>query len=75
MKQWFSDNCPQLPNSEILLYKIVVILFPGPELRKLLKWPRPLPLEDERVRLLREVLYRCSYPVVYFFVSISLQLC
>lgn len=29
--------------------------YTGPELRKLLKWPRPLPLEDERVRLLREV--------------------
>ncbi|CAL5370982.1 unnamed protein product [Camellia sinensis] len=27
----------------------------GPELRKLLKWPRPLPLENERVRLLHEV--------------------
>lgn len=27
----------------------------GPELRELLKWPRPLPLEDERVRLLHEV--------------------
>ncbi|KAI8019761.1 Queuosine salvage protein [Camellia lanceoleosa] len=29
--------------------------YTGPELRKLLKWPRPLPLEDERVRLLHEV--------------------
>ncbi|CAI0406329.1 unnamed protein product [Linum tenue] len=29
----------------------------GPELRKLLNWPRPLPLEDERVRLLHEVGY------------------
>lgn len=27
----------------------------GPQLRELLKWPRPLPLEDERVRLLHEV--------------------
>ncbi|KAJ9670511.1 hypothetical protein PVL29_026814 [Vitis rotundifolia] len=27
----------------------------GPHLRKLLKWPRPLPLENERVRLLHEV--------------------
>lgn len=27
----------------------------GPQLRKLLNWPRPLPLEDERVRLLHEV--------------------
>lgn len=26
-----------------------------PELRKLLNWPRPLPLEDERIRLLHEV--------------------
>lgn len=30
-------------------------LLSGPELRELLKWPRPLPLEDERVRLLHEV--------------------
>ncbi|KAK1433138.1 hypothetical protein QVD17_10044 [Tagetes erecta] len=29
--------------------------YTGPELRKMLKWPRPLPLEDERVRLLHEV--------------------
>ncbi|CAN1191272.1 Queuosine salvage protein [Linum perenne] len=29
--------------------------YTGPELRKLLNWPRPLPLEDERVRLLHEV--------------------
>ncbi|PRQ48161.1 uncharacterized protein LOC133721724 [Rosa rugosa] len=29
--------------------------YTGPELRELLKWPRPLPLEDERVRLLHEV--------------------
>ncbi|KAF5752841.1 UPF0553 protein [Tripterygium wilfordii] len=29
--------------------------YTGPQLRKLLKWPRPLPLEDERVRLLHEV--------------------
>ncbi|WCJ31371.1 Queuosine salvage protein [Euphorbia peplus] len=29
--------------------------YTGPELRELLKWPRPLPLEDERIRLLREV--------------------
>ncbi|KAE7999708.1 hypothetical protein FH972_004113 [Carpinus fangiana] len=27
----------------------------GPQLRELLRWPRPLPLEDERVRLLHEV--------------------
>jgi hypothetical protein len=27
----------------------------GPALRKMLGWPRPLPLEDERARLLREV--------------------
>ncbi|RVW57440.1 Queuosine salvage protein [Vitis vinifera] len=27
----------------------------GPQLRELLKWPRPLPLENERVRLLHEV--------------------
>ncbi|KAJ0097011.1 hypothetical protein Patl1_28544 [Pistacia atlantica] len=27
----------------------------GSQLRELLKWPRPLPLEDERVRLLHEV--------------------
>lgn len=30
-------------------------LLPGLQLRNLLKWPRPLPLEDERVRLLHEV--------------------
>ncbi|XP_050204873.1 uncharacterized protein LOC126654910 [Mercurialis annua] len=29
--------------------------YTGPELRELLKWPRPLPLEDERIRLLHEV--------------------
>lgn len=29
--------------------------YTGPELRKLLNWPRELPLEDERIRLLREV--------------------
>ncbi|MED6128669.1 hypothetical protein PIB30_100132 [Stylosanthes scabra] len=29
--------------------------YTGPQLRELLKWPRPLPLEDERVRLLHEV--------------------
>ncbi|KAL9461270.1 hypothetical protein AB3S75_004297 [Citrus x aurantiifolia] len=29
--------------------------YTGPELRELLKWPRPLPLEDERARLLHEV--------------------
>ncbi|KDP32059.1 hypothetical protein JCGZ_12520 [Jatropha curcas] len=29
--------------------------YTGPELRELLKWPRPLPLEDERTRLLHEV--------------------
>ncbi|KAK6923135.1 Queuosine salvage protein family [Dillenia turbinata] len=29
--------------------------FTGPQLRELLKWPRPLPLEDERIRLLHEV--------------------
>lgn len=29
----------------------------GPGVRRLLGWPRPLPLEDERARLLREV--RC----------------
>ncbi|KAG9158801.1 hypothetical protein Leryth_013692, partial [Lithospermum erythrorhizon] len=29
--------------------------YTGPELCKLLKWPRSLPLEDERVRLLHEV--------------------
>jgi hypothetical protein len=27
----------------------------GPALRRLLRWPRPLPLEEERARLLREV--------------------
>lgn len=30
-------------------------LFSGPQLRKMLKWTKPLPLEDERVRLLHEV--------------------
>ncbi|GFP90271.1 upf0553 protein [Phtheirospermum japonicum] len=29
--------------------------YTGPDLRKMLMWPRPLPLEDERVRLLHEV--------------------
>lgn len=29
--------------------------YTGPELREMLKWPRRLPLEDERVRLLHEV--------------------
>ncbi|GKB28956.1 queuosine salvage protein-like protein, partial [Tanacetum coccineum] len=29
--------------------------YTGLELRQLLKWPRPLPLEDERVRLMHEV--------------------
>ncbi|KAL3675705.1 hypothetical protein R1sor_025653 [Riccia sorocarpa] len=29
--------------------------YTGPELRQLLKWPRRLPLEDERARLLREL--------------------
>ncbi|KAF4375123.1 uncharacterized protein LOC115713065 [Cannabis sativa] len=29
--------------------------YTGPQLRALLKWPRPLPLEDERIRLLHEV--------------------
>ncbi|XP_010939134.1 uncharacterized protein [Elaeis guineensis] len=29
--------------------------YSGPQLRELLNWPRPLPLEEERVRLLHEV--------------------
>ncbi|GAB2231785.1 hypothetical protein Droror1_Dr00010797 [Drosera rotundifolia] len=29
--------------------------YTGPDLRELLEWPRPLPLEDERARLLNEV--------------------
>ncbi|CAI9111292.1 OLC1v1011480C1 [Oldenlandia corymbosa var. corymbosa] len=29
--------------------------YTGPQLRKMLNWPRPLPLEDERVRLLHEL--------------------
>lgn len=29
--------------------------YTGPELRQLLNWPRPLPIEEERVRLLHEV--------------------
>ncbi|CAN6450301.1 unnamed protein product [Victoria cruziana] len=29
--------------------------YTGQELRAMLKWPRPLPLEDERIRLLHEV--------------------
>nr|GMC67955.1 UPF0553 protein-like [Ipomoea batatas] len=29
--------------------------YTGPQLRKMLKWTKPLPLEDERVRLLHEV--------------------
>ena len=31
----------------------------GPGVRLLLRWPRPLPLEEERARLLREVRPRC----------------
>lgn len=27
----------------------------GPDLRRMLRWPRPLPMEEERARLLREV--------------------
>ncbi|CAH9118899.1 unnamed protein product [Cuscuta epithymum] len=30
-------------------------MYTGPQLRKMLKWTKPLPLEDERVRLLHEV--------------------
>lgn len=40
-------------------------MFPGAQLRELLKWPRPLPLEDERVRLLHEVNY--IIPIIFFF--------
>ncbi|CAK9144041.1 unnamed protein product [Ilex paraguariensis] len=29
--------------------------YTGPQLRELVKWPRPLPLEDERIRLIHEV--------------------
>ncbi|KAL6013130.1 hypothetical protein ACLOJK_003622 [Asimina triloba] len=29
--------------------------YTGPKLRKMLNWPRPLPLEEERIRLLHEV--------------------
>ncbi|XP_042443279.1 queuosine salvage protein-like [Zingiber officinale] len=29
--------------------------YDGPQLRELLNWPRPLPLEEERIRLLHEV--------------------
>lgn len=29
----------------------------GPQLRELLNWSRPLPLEEERVRLLHEVIF------------------
>ncbi|KAG0451213.1 hypothetical protein HPP92_026369 [Vanilla planifolia] len=29
--------------------------YTGPQLREMLKWPRPLPLEDERARLMNEV--------------------
>lgn len=29
----------------------------GPQLRELLNWPRPLPIEEERVRLLHEVIF------------------
>lgn len=31
------------------------VLLTGYDLRKMLKWPRPLPLEEERVRLMHEV--------------------
>lgn len=31
------------------------VLLSGYELRKMLKWPRPLPLEEERIRLMHEV--------------------
>uniref|UniRef100_A0A804MSG0 Queuosine 5'-phosphate N-glycosylase/hydrolase n=1 Tax=Zea mays TaxID=4577 RepID=A0A804MSG0_MAIZE len=32
--------------------------YTGPQLRQLLNWPRPLPIEEERVRLLHEELKR-----------------
>lgn len=38
-----------------LLFLTMMVIVAGPQLRELLKWPRPLPLEDERVRLLHEV--------------------
>lgn len=39
------------------------LLVSGPELRELLKWPRPLPLEDERIRLLHEV--KLTFPLAF----------
>lgn len=40
----------------------------GPELHKMLKWPRPLPLEDERVRLMHEVhVFNDANPNIYMY--------
>lgn len=38
-----------------LSYKLSILVFVGSQLQALLKWPRPLPLEEERIRLLHEV--------------------
>jgi len=37
----------------------------GPQLRQLLNWPRPLPIEEERVRLLHEVIF-CNFCFEHF---------
>ncbi|KAF6159777.1 hypothetical protein GIB67_030035 [Kingdonia uniflora] len=44
-----------LENDSSVLDADRIQTYTGPQLRELLKWPRPLPLEDERVRLLHEV--------------------
>lgn len=51
-------------NMYFLLFLTQMVIVAGPQLRELLKWPRPLPLEDERVRLLHEV--KVSLIVLYF---------
>ncbi|XP_038705963.1 queuosine salvage protein-like isoform X2 [Tripterygium wilfordii] len=51
----YFDNGPLTVQYLFVLDALNFCFWPGPQLRKLLKWPRPLPLEDERVRLLHEV--------------------
>lgn len=40
----------------------------GPQLRQLLKWPRVLPLEEERVRLLHEVIFHFTQGLFSFLI-------
>ncbi|KAL9327600.1 hypothetical protein ACSQ67_002603 [Phaseolus vulgaris] len=55
----FDADRLQKYTEEIIFYQYSIItnefIMLGPQLRELLRWPRPLPLEDERVRLLHEV--------------------